>query len=840
MATTVDVTRPDVVDEVHVPLAESHVVHKPFISADQVLPEFTPRAIIVGAILGIIFGASSVYLALKVGLTVSASIPIAVMSISIFRALGRTSILENNISQTTGSAGESIAAGIVFTMPALLILGYDLDIPRITMVALLGGWLGVLLMIPLRRALIVREHGKLVYPEGTACAEVLVVGEKGGTDAKTVFTGFGVAFLYSLLMKGAKLWHGEPSKTINGYQGATVAADISPELLGVGYIIGPRVAAMMLGGGFLSALVLIPMVKFFGSGFEGALFPVLASDPTPLIRDMSSGQIQDRYIRYIAAGAVATGGIISLVRALPTIIGAFRSSLGSLGGNERAARAEGRVPRTERDMPFTFVLGGIAVLAIAIFIWLQVAGAPGSGAAMNVLSVLLVIVFGFFFATVSSRITGEIGSSSNPISGMTIATILLTSLIFLLLGMGGADTRVLALSVGAVVCIAASNAGTTSQDLKTGFLVGGTPAKMQWGLMVGVTTSALLIAWTLNYLNNSYTNLLPRHYPNYVARVSPEDPRWESGNLHGAELPGGPYFLHRLPIDETVADPSAPDGQMTIKSGQYLVNQQGEIFYRINSGVGGERVAITSEELPPTPLVAGGNVEIKGKARGLDNQIYNVATVTEGEGETKRTKTFYVDDAGAARYAEVQTGAASKFDAPKAQLMAVLVDGVLTQKLPWSLILIGAFISILLEIVGISALPFAVGMYLPFATSATIFVGGAVRALVERVSRGKRTLAEEESGPGVLFSSGLIAGGAICGLLLAIPQGLGDERLPGPISGFLNLGKSLGGFAESSAVALVFFGILSLILYYVGRYGLTGKRSENIPAPPPPPVTGGR
>jgi hypothetical protein len=253
--------------------------------------------------------------------------------------------------------------------------------------------------------------------------------------------------------------------------------------------------------------------------------------------------------------------------------------------------------------------------------------------------------------------------------------------------------------------------------------------------------------------------------------------------------------------------------------------------------VGGARTAITTEGLPTAPLAAGPNVEMKGRARGLDNQVYNVATVTEAE---NKKKTYYVDDSGVAKYAEAETGPTSKFDAPKAQLMAVLVDGVLTQKLPWSLILIGAFISILLEIVGISALPFAVGMYLPFATSATIFVGGAVRALVERVSRGKRTLAEEESGPGVLFSSGLIAGGAICGLMLAIPQGLGDERLPGAVSGFLNLGRSLGAFAESNLVALFFFGLLSAALYYVGRYGLSGKRSENIPAPPPPPVTGGR
>lgn len=797
------------------PVAESRAVHKPFVPATTVLPEFTARAVIVGAILGIVFGASSVYLALRVGLTVSASIPIAVMSISIFRALGRTSILENNISQTTGSAGESIAAGIVFTMPALLILGYDLEIPRITWVALLGGWLGVLLMIPLRRALIVREHGKLIYPEGTACAEVLVVGEKGGTDAKTVFTGFGVAALYKLLMSGARLWNEAPSYVMRGYQRATVAADISPELLGVGFIIGPRVAAMMLGGGFLSALVLIPMVKFFGAGYTEPLFPVLAGGP--LIAAMSSGQVQDLYIRYIAAGAVATGGIISLARSMPTIIGAFRSSMGSFGGGKSSAKGNEEVPRTERDMPITFVFGGIAVLFLAIMAWLIFQGSPGSSLVMNLLSALLVIVFGFFFATVSSRITGEIGSSSNPISGMTIATILITSLIFLLLGKGGADSRVLALSVGAIVCIAASNAGTTSQDLKTGFLVGGTPSRMQWGLMVGATTSALLIAYTLSALNSSYTNLLPRNYEGYRATVNPSDDQWTKGG----QLAGGPFFVHRLAEDQKLADGTV------IPSGQYLINQAGEIHYRINPGVGGARTAISTEGLPTAPLTAGGNVTIddKTRQRGLDGQLYRVATVKEGE----TTKTYYVDDAGLAKYAEKETGPSSKFDAPKAQLMAVLVDGVLTQKLPWSLILIGAFISILLEIIGISALPFAVGMYLPFATSATIFVGGAVRALVERVARGQRSLAEEESGPGVLYSSGLIAGGAIAGLLLAIPQALE--------SNVLNIGRFLPeALHESMIIGIIMFGVLVASLYYVGRHGLSGKASENLPSPPPPPT----
>jgi len=789
----------DVVDETHVPVIESHRIHKPFIPASLELPEFSWRAVIVGAILGVIFGASSVYLALKVGLTVSASIPIAVMSISIFRAIGRASILENNIAQTTGSAGESIAAGVVFTIPALLILGYDLEISRTTMVALLGGWLGVLLMIPLRRALIVKEHGKLIYPEGTACAEVLIAGEKGGTDAKMVFAGLGVGAVYKILNVGARLWKDIPDYVIRKYQGAVVAAEISPELLGVGFIIGPRIAALMVGGGVLSALVLIPIVKFFGSGYTAPLFP--ATSPSELIATMSAGQIQDRYIRYIAAGAVATGGIISLCRTLPTIIGAFRSSLASFRTKSTTVDMQNgaTAPRTERDMPMSFVLGGIVVLSIAIFIWLTVAGAPLSGTVMNIISVLLVLVFGFFFATVSSRITGEIGSSSNPISGMTIATILLTSLIFFLLGKAGADSRVLALSVGAVVCIAASNAGTTSQDLKTGFLVGGTPARMQWGLMVGVTTSALLIAWTLTFLDYSRTNLLPRYYPTY--RAAKYEEAWTKGDAHGGTLNAKePLFVHRIAIDE-----KQPDGSI-ISAGRYLVDASGEIHYLINAGVGGLKQAVTAANLPTAPLVAGNNVEIKNeKARGMDDQLYRIAVVKDGD----TTNTYLVDDGGTSKYELVATSATSKYDAPKAQLMAVLVDGVLTQKLPWSLILIGAFISILLEIVGVSALPFAVGMYLPLSTSATIFIGGGVRALVERRSKGQRTAAEEESGPGVLFSSGLIAGGAIAGLLLAVPAAFeADEKLA--------IGHRLpAAITDNNIVALIIFGLLCAALYWV-------------------------
>ncbi len=792
------------IDDAHVPVSKSRKVFQPFVPADAWLSEFTLRAVLVGSVLGLLFGAASMYVSLKTGLTVSASIPIAVMSISIFRALGKTSILENNISQTTGSAGESIAGGISFTIPGLLVLGYDLQIAPTTIIALLGGWLGILLMIPLRRALIVKEHETLIYPEGTACAEVLVVGEKGGTEAKTVFTGLGIAFVYRLLMSGARLWNEAPSYIFKNYQGATVSVGISPELLGVGYIIGTRIASMMLGGAVLSALVLIPLIKLFGAGFTTPFFP--AQPNGKIISAMAAGEIQDLYIRYIAAGAVAAGGIISLIRALPSIIGAFKASVGSFGENKSAGDAA-KTARTDRDIPMSFVIGGIGVLAMAIFIWLSSAGE--NGFFISLVSVVLILVLGFFFATVSSRITGEMGSSANPISGMTIAAILLTSLVFLLLGKGGVDSRVLALSVGAIVCVAVSNAGTTSQDLKTGFLVGGTPSKMQWGLMVGVTASAMVVAWTMTFLNDSYSNLLPRYYPSYRVQIDPtHDEEWKKGDLRGKEPAGGKYLIHRLPVDDKSADGTI------IPSGQYLVDSAGEIHYQLNPGINGVRTALSDQKLPTGPMAV--SAENTKLVRGLDDRLYRSVKITDGE----NARTFYVDEGGIARFEEVQTTADSKFDAPKGQLMAILVDGVLTRKLPWSLILIGVFISVLLEIIGISALPFAVGMYLPFSTSATIFVGGVVRSAVSRMMCGRRSATDEESGPGVLYSSGLIAGSAVAGLLIAVPQGLGADKT-------IDLVQYLPGwFAETNLTAILMFGVLIATLYYIARHGLSSGKGK--------------
>src|SRR5881628_3067794 len=439
--------------------------HQPYVPASQSPPELTARALILGVLLGLIFSASSVYLALKIGLTVSSSIPIAVLSITIFRALGRTSILENNIVQTTGSASDSVAAGVVFTIPAILLMGYDLDIGRVAVLATAGGLMGILMMIPLRRALIVKEHGTLVYPEGTACAEVLIAGEERGLQAKRVFQAFGVGFVYKFLQAGLKFWPDVPGKALGFYPGAAVFTEASPELLGVGYIIGPRIAGYLFAGGCLAYLVLAPAIKLVGSGLtEPFGFPAVK-----LIRDMSPGEIRASFVFYIGAGAVASAGIIALARSLPTILSSFASSWKELRAS-RLGQAVTRL-RTEDDLPLSLTVGGSIALAIVLTLLPQLG--------VNLLGAVLIVIFGFFFATVSSRICGQIGSSANPISGMTIAALLGTCLIFVAIGWTGVDHRVQAISIAAVVAVATANAGNTSQDLKTGFLVGATPRRQR-------------------------------------------------------------------------------------------------------------------------------------------------------------------------------------------------------------------------------------------------------------------------------------------------------------------------------------------------------------------------
>jgi putative OPT family oligopeptide transporter len=648
-----------------VPIGEE-TTFKPYVADEVVLPELTFRAVALGSLLGLVFGASSVYLALRVGLTVSASVPIAVLSITIFRELskvfpgGRASILENTVVQTTGSAGESIAAGVAFTLPALVLLGFELDWTRTLVLSLCGGVLGVLMMIPLRRYLIVKEHGVLTYPEGTACAEVLIAGEKGGTQAGLIFKGLLAGGLYKLGTAVLRLWNGVPEVHLPGLKASKVAVDVSPELMGVGYIIGYRSSAIMVGGGLLSWLVLIPAIALFGEGRPLPLYP----STVPIDR-MLADDIWSRYIRYIGAGAVAAGGIINLVKALPTILESFRSSFRDL----RLADSATRTRRTERDLPFRLVIFGSLGLALFMAFLPQLQAVPGFGIAL--LSAAIIVVFGFFFSVVSSRITGELGSSSNPVSGMAIATLMGTCLIFILLGWTGHAYTAAAMCIGTVVCIASSNAGTTSQDLKTSFLVGGTPWKQQLAIIVGVLTSVVVIGGTLQILNR--TN----------ARI--EEARYE------ASLPAPTDAEARTGPDGASYRVARSGGRQDIPDGAYLVDDQGQVRFRLQPGI--------------------------------------------GSGDTP---------------------------APQATLMSLVTKGILTQQLPWGFVLLGVFTSILMEIIGVPALAFAVGMYLPLEATTPVFLGGLARKLVDW-KRGSES--ESDAGPGVLYSSGLVAGGSILGLL---------------------------------------------------------------------------
>jgi putative OPT family oligopeptide transporter len=638
---------------------ETRSAFQPYVPATQSPAEFTAKAIVLGAIFGLIFGASTVYLGLRAGLTVSASIPIAVLAISVLKRLGGSTILENNIVQTIGSAGESVAAGVVFTVPALIFFGERgsgyFNYFQITMLAFAGGILGVLMMVPLRRALIVKEHGVLPYPEGTACADVLVAGERGGALAKTVFIGLGVGALWKALSWIVQIFPTAIGRSISRtgvLPNATLNVDISPEYMGVGYVIGPRISGVMFAGGVLSWLVLLPLFSIFGNYLTVPFPPVPASGLR--IDQMSPGQLWSAYIRYTGAGAVLAAGLITLARTIPTIVSSFRDSVRDLSA--KTSGTGGRV-RTERDMPMTIVLAGTLLLALFLAV------APRLPTQGNFVASVLVIIFGFFFVTVSSRIVGLIGSSSNPISGMTIATLILTCTIFVALGWTGEWYSPIALCVGAVVCIAAANAGATSQDLKTGYIVGATPIYQQYGLIIGVIVSSLIIGYTTLYLHSVMT--------------------------------------------------------------------------------------IGSDALP----------------------------------------------------------------APQATLMSTIIKGLLSQNLPWGLVLVGVFISITLELCGIHSLSFAVGSYLPIATTAPIFAGGLVRAYVEKKT-GK--IEESEVGSGTLFSSGLIAGGSLAGILYAILFGNGivpEADGANPLAPIAMLHDGTGGLI---AGGLLFFA-LGVVLARVGQ-----------------------
>ncbi|MCS6798226.1 MAG: oligopeptide transporter, OPT family [Myxococcota bacterium] len=747
---------------------------EPFVPASVVMRELTSRAVILGALLGIVFAASSVYLGLKVGLTVSASIPIAVLAITLFRWLGRlpavgrafrgATILENNIVQTTGSAGESIAAGVAFTLPSLLLMGFEMELGRILLVAVLGGLIGVLMMIPLRRGLIVEEHGRLAYPEGTACADVLIVGEQGGTNARTVFLGFFVGGGYAIANLILRLWSDVSAFAVDFWgrlKGATVGFEVSPPMLGVGYIIGPRVASNMLAGGLLAFVVLIPLIRFFGDGLTTPMYPETAKT----IAEMSSGEIRNAYVLYIGAGAVATGGFVALVRAIPTIASAFRGGMRNLRARREAApTAASDVPRTDRDLSMRVVVGGSLALAVAI--WL----APVLD--INLLSAALIVLFGFFFVTVSSRITGQIGSSSNPISGMTVATLLLTCGLFVLAGWTGVSYKAMALTTAALVCVAASNGGTISQDLKTGFLVGGTPRAQQIAILFGVVSSALVIGFVLRLLDASHATFRPVDYPDYRVELASDAPRERGPD-------GGQYAVH------FVREETAP-----VPRGKYLATDDGRLAFLVDPGVCGTypyRLAPADFEgadrarlLPP----ADAPTEL-----GLDRRPYRVVTLaeaTERDGVRVPAGRYLVDADGRIAYVASDLW---KFDAPKAQLFRLIIDGTLGGQLPWGLVLVGVFLALLLELIGIASLPFAVGLYLPIYTSGAIFVGGLVRWLVDR-RRGPDAEGSAEMSPGVLTASGLIAGGAIAGVVQAVVAYNEWER-------HLSLGDRLAPFAGS-------------------------------------------
>ncbi|MBW3534720.1 MAG: oligopeptide transporter, OPT family [Gemmatimonadetes bacterium] len=465
--------------------------YPPYVGAHERLDEFTVKAVVLGILLGVVFGAANAYLGLRVGLTVSASIPAAVMAVAFFRVLKKGTVLEANMVQTIGSAGEALAAGVIFTLPALFVWQREdpavvVDVLQISVIALFGGLLGVLFMIPLRSYLISREHGALPYPEGTACAEVQVAGDLGGTKAKLLFQGLGLGALYQALAngRGLALWQESPSLDLPAR--ARIGGDFTPELLGVGFIIGPRIAAIMFGGGALAWLVLIPAIGIWGG--TQTVYP--ATEP---MSALSSDAIWNNYIRYVGAGAVAFGGLITLLKSLPTIVESFRLGLGNIGGAAGAA-----LPRTQQDIPLNLVLGLAGLMAVALWLF--------PGVPVDLMGGLLIVLFSFFFVTVSSRIVGLIGSSSNPVSGMTIAALILTSLIWVALGWndGSVQSKVSVLAVGAVVCISAAIAGDSSQDLKTGFLVGATPRLQQWGEMIGVITSAAVMGFVLIILNESY------------------------------------------------------------------------------------------------------------------------------------------------------------------------------------------------------------------------------------------------------------------------------------------------------------------------------------------------
>ena len=710
-----------------------------YISAEESPKEFTIRAVILGALFGLLFGAVTVYVGLRAGLTVSASIPISVLSISILRAFGRSTILENNIVQTTGSAGESLAAGVMFTIPALIFLGFGSEFTfwRIFPLALLGGWLGVLFMVPLRRQLIVKEHGNLVFPEGTACADVLVAGERGGSFAGRVFWGLGLGGVYTFLMNTVQAWTAQPENRPSWYPGASFRLAITSEYLGVGYIIGPRVAGILFAGGIISWLVMMPAIKFYGQiAGNTPIYP--STIPIP---QMTPDDIWRSYIRPMGAGAVAAAGLITLLRTLPTIISALRAGLKDVraeGGGSTAAN------RIDRDVPMRWVIvGSIVIIAM---MWVLLTFHPMQGADtrwyQNLFAGFFVVVFGFLFVTVAGRISGLLGNSSNPVSGMSIATLMATCAIFFVAGWTAPNYAVLALMIGGVVCTAAAIAGATSQDLKTGYLVGATPFWQQMGLLIGVTVSTVAIGATLNLMNKGLERYIPTEIP-----------------VNIQSLPSG------------------------VKVERDSFTYQGKNYALINS--------LGSHEVPD------------------GEYLYDRAT-------------------NKIEYQWAQGIGGDKAPAPQARLMATVINGILNQRLPWRLVLMGVALVVAVEILGVRSLAFATGSYLSIATTGAMFAGGLVRALVEATTKKKD---ESEASPGALYSSGLIAAGGVFGLLGIIIALLQDpeisNRVPTWLTAILRLPwrpdlfsfgpKLFGSLAVSNLFGVFMFALLAASLFYFAR-----------------------
>ena len=623
---------------------------KRYVPADKVFPEITPVSVVLGILLAVLFGGANAYLGLRVGMTVSASIPAAVISMGVIRKiLRRDSILENNIVQTIGSAGESLAAGAIFTLPALFMWAAEggAETPtliEIALIALVGGVIGILFMIPLRTALIVQEHGTLPYPEGKACAEVLMAGEEGGESASTVFLGLGVSAVYKFIADGLCIFPSEVDFEIKSYKGSGIGMDVLPALLGVGYICGAKVSSYLLAGGTLGWFVIMPLIALFGG--DAVIYP--GTDP---INTLSPSGLWGTYIRYIGAGAVAAGGIMSLIKSLPLIVRTFRQAVKGFGAKAGVSN------RTTQDLPMNIVFIGIGVMAV--FMWLCPV------IPVNLLGAIIIVIFGFFFATVSSRMVGLVGSSNNPVSGMAIATLLISTMVLKATGMIGMEGMIAAISIGSVICIIAAIAGDTSQDLKTGYLVGSTPKNQQIGELIGVVASAITIGGVLYLLNAA----------------------WQYG----------------------------------------------------------------TEQLP----------------------------------------------------------------APQAVLMKMVVEGVMNGNLPWALVFSGVFIAIVVEILGIPVLPFAVGLYLPIHLSTPMIVGGLVRLYFEKKRNETEKLRKRKLENGVLYSSGLIAGEGLVGILLAVfaiikvgDQSQGEQTL----GDILNLSEkiNLGNWG-----GLAFFAVLTATLYYM-------------------------